>query len=159
MKRIARYLLLAVLLWLLFLVLSMVIPPLVHKTAGPGDWEAEPEMTDAAPERVRSIDDNQDALLWRLRLIEAAQEQIILATFDFWDEEGGRDVMGALWNAAERGVEVQVWWTASMEGAGRSPAATSSASWPPMRMWRSGCITPSTCWPPGKPITGCTTNT
>lgn len=49
MKRIARYLLLAVLLWLLFLVLSMVIPPLVHKTAGPGDWEAEPEMTDAAP--------------------------------------------------------------------------------------------------------------
>ena len=42
MKRIARYLLLAVLLWLLFLVLSMVIPPLVHKTAGPGDWEAEP---------------------------------------------------------------------------------------------------------------------
>ena len=70
MKRIARYLLLAVLLWLLFLVLSMVIPPLVHKTAGPGDWEAEPEMTDAAPERVRSIDDNQDALLWRLRLIE-----------------------------------------------------------------------------------------
>ena len=86
MKRIARYLLLAVLLWLLFLVLSMVIPPLVHKTAGPGDWEAEPEMTDAAPERVRSIDDNQDALLWRLRLIEAAQEQIILATFDFWDE-------------------------------------------------------------------------
>lgn len=118
MKRIARYLLLAVLLWLLFLVLSMVIPPLVHKTAGPGDWEAEPEMTDAAPERVRSIDDNQDALLWRLRLIEAAQEQIILATFDFWDEEGGRDVMGALWNAAERGVEVQV-LVDGLNGGGR----------------------------------------
>ena len=108
MKRLARYLLFAFLLWLLFLVLSMVLPPLVHKTAGPGDWDEKSGMMDAAPERVRSIDDNQDALLWRLRLIEAAQERVILATFDFWDGESGRDMMGALWNAAERGVEVQI---------------------------------------------------
>ena len=100
MKRIARYLLFAFLLWLLFLVLSMVLPPLVHKTAGPGDWDEKSGMMDAAPERVRSIDDNQDALLWRLRLIEAAQERVILATFDFWDGESGRDMMGALWRAA-----------------------------------------------------------
>lgn len=118
MKRIARYLLLTFLLWLLFLFLSMVIPPILHKTAGPGDWETETEITNAAPERVRSIDDNQDALLWRLRLIEAAQKHIILATFDFWDEDGGRDVMGALWNAAERGVEVQI-LVDGLNGGGR----------------------------------------
>lgn len=56
----------------------------------------------AAKERVLSIDNNRDALIWRLRLIEAAQEQIVLSTFDFRDDNSGQDIMAALLNAADR---------------------------------------------------------
>lgn len=84
------------------------LPPAFHKRATPEDWLNDIRYEHTAPERVRSIDDNSDALLWRLRLIEEAKERIILTTFDFWDEESGQDVIGALWAAAERGVRVQV---------------------------------------------------
>jgi putative cardiolipin synthase len=32
----------------------------------------------------------------------------VLTTFDFRDESGGQDMMAALWNAANRGVKVQI---------------------------------------------------
>ena len=158
MKRIARYLLFAFLLWLLFLVLSMVLPPLVHKTAGPGDWDEKSGMMDAAPERVRSIDDNQDALLWRLRLIEAAQERVILATFDFWDGESGRDMMGALWNAAERGVEVQI-LVDGLNGGGKP--LSSSGLFCQLAAHENVEVrlyNPLNLLTPGKPTTGCMTS-
>lgn len=60
------------------------------------------------PERTAYIDDNNDALLWRLRLIEEAREEIILSTFDFNSDEAGKDIMAALMQAAGRGVQVQV---------------------------------------------------
>lgn len=59
-------------------------------------------------ERVLSIDTNMDALLWRLRLTQAAKERIVLVTFDFRDDNSGQDIMSALLNAADRGVEVQI---------------------------------------------------
>ncbi|MCD8023715.1 MAG: phospholipase D family protein [Lachnospiraceae bacterium] len=59
-------------------------------------------------ERILCIDDNVDALIWRLRVIEEAEEEIILTTFDFWDDESGRDIMSALYAAAERGVHVKI---------------------------------------------------
>lgn len=54
------------------------------------------------------IDRNADALLWRLRLIEAARERIVLTTFDFRDDRSGQDIMAALLHAARRGVRVQI---------------------------------------------------
>lgn len=59
-------------------------------------------------ERIRCIDDNEEALLWRLRMIGAAQESIELSTFDFRTDEGGLDVMAALYDAADRGVKVGI---------------------------------------------------
>lgn len=108
MKRIIKYAALFFLLWLLFVAICLVIPPLFHKDAHPNDWGTAASYGTTAPERIRSIDDNQEALMWRLRLIEAAKERIILTTFDFWDQESGQDVIGALWQAAERGVKVQI---------------------------------------------------
>lgn len=108
MKRFVKNVALVLLVWLLFIILCLVIPPAFHKRATPEDWLNDIRYEHTAPERVRSIDDNSDALLWRLRLIEEAKERIILTTFDFWDEESGQDVIGALWAAAERGVRVQV---------------------------------------------------
>lgn len=61
-----------------------------------------------AQERVMSIDNNSDALLWRLRLIEAARERVVLSTFDFRDDNSGQDIMAALFHSAERGVKVQI---------------------------------------------------
>ena len=59
-------------------------------------------------ERLRCIDDNEEALVWRLRMIQAAKEKIVLSTFDLRADESGMDVMAALYMAAERGVQVQI---------------------------------------------------
>lgn len=59
-------------------------------------------------ERIAYITDNTDALLYRLRMIEEAQDSIIMSTFDFNCDESGKDIMAALLHAADRGVKVQV---------------------------------------------------
>ena len=58
--------------------------------------------------RVRVLEDNEEALLWRLRLIESARERLVLATFDFRDDSSGRDLMASLYAAADRGVRVEM---------------------------------------------------
>ena len=105
MKKLLKILAILLLLFLIYIVLGLVIPPLFHKS---GEAEAQNQGTSAAQERVLSIDSNLDALLWRLRLIEAARERIVLTTFDFRDDNSGRDIMAALLHAADRGVEVQI---------------------------------------------------
>lgn len=86
--------------------------PLFHKKVSE---ETESNMSSAEfedgkknPERVLCIDSNEDALLWRLRIIAGAKERIILSTFNMCDDESGTDVMSALSDAAERGVKVQL---------------------------------------------------
>lgn len=114
------------LIYLLYVVICLVIPPLFHKSAEKDTYGAvqslatlqeQPEilseLADPQPaafpqERIRCIDNNMDALLWRLRLIEAAEERIVLTTFDFRDDNSGQDMMAALFHAAERGVEVRI---------------------------------------------------
>lgn len=95
--------------WLVYVVICLTIPPIFHKSASDTE-EAFSNISDkaAAKERVLSIDNNRDALIWRLRLIEAAQEQIVLSTFDFRDDNSGQDIMAALLNAADRGVKVRI---------------------------------------------------
>ena len=39
-------------------------------------------------ERIACIDDNEEALVLRLRMIEAAKESLVFATFDFRADEG-----------------------------------------------------------------------
>lgn len=94
------------LLLLFYVVISLVVPPLFHKSVTEKTSGRDAEGT--AQERILSIDNNMDALLWRLRLIEQAQESIVLVTFDFRDDNSGRDIMAALLHAADRGVQVRV---------------------------------------------------
>lgn len=54
------------------------------------------------------IEDNGQALLERVRLIGEAKERVILSTFDFHSDSSGRVMIGALLDAAERDVQVQV---------------------------------------------------
>lgn len=110
-KRIALWIRRVLLLWLFYIFICVVIPPLFHREVSERETtvgEALPENAAAGQERVLSIDDNEDALVWRLRLIEAAQEKLVLVTFDFRDDNSGRDIMAALFHAAERGVEVRI---------------------------------------------------
>lgn len=97
------------LLWLLFMIICLVVLPLFHKEAVREEIQISSGKTnEISKERVRSIDNNTDALIWRLRLIEAARKRVVLTTFDFRDDSSGRDIMSALFHAAERGVKVQV---------------------------------------------------
>ena len=55
-----------------------------------------------------AIDDNTDALLYRLNLIDQAEKAIIFSTFDFNVDEAGKDIMASLLSAAERGVRIRM---------------------------------------------------
>ena len=68
------------------------------------------EFTSETPggEWIRCIDDNEEALLWRLRMIGAAKKSIVLATFDLRADESGTDLLAALNHAAEKGVEIKL---------------------------------------------------
>ena len=54
-------------------------------------------------EKILCIDNNLDALIWRLRVIEAAKKELVFVTFDTEDDLSGRALMAALLHAAERG--------------------------------------------------------
>lgn len=60
------------------------------------------------PERATVIEKNEEALLQRLRLIENAKEEIILSTFAFHSDQSGKIMIGALLDAAQRGVKIQI---------------------------------------------------
>lgn len=59
-------------------------------------------------ERIRCIDDNEEALLWRLRMIGNAKKSIVLSTFDLRPDDSGTKIIAALYTAVERGVQVQI---------------------------------------------------
>lgn len=54
------------------------------------------------------LDDNTEALLYRLRMIEEAEDEIILSTFDFNSDRAGKDMLASLMNAADRGMSVRI---------------------------------------------------
>lgn len=97
---------------ILLLVLVNVLEPLLHKTVDEEQEEKIQDLEYKSPnkgtERIICIDDNEEALLWRLRMINEAEEKIVLSTFDLRADESGIDVMSALYMAANRGVKVQI---------------------------------------------------
>ena len=76
--------------------------------------------TDATvEERACIIEENGDALLQRVRLIEQAKEEIILSTFAFHDDESGQIMMGALLRGAECAHPYLSRWIRELDGDGR----------------------------------------
>ena len=100
---------------LIFLIIYigfLVLPYVCHKKV-PASYQESFDVSSfygsgPGPERTAYIDNNDDALLWRLRLIEEAREEIILSTFDFKSDEAGKDIIAALMQASDRGVQVRV---------------------------------------------------
>ena len=64
--------------------------------------------TRTEPEMAKVIEDNGEALLERIKLISNAKGEIILSTFDFRADDSGKLILGALLDASERGVSVNV---------------------------------------------------
>ncbi len=59
-------------------------------------------------ERAVIIEKNPEALLQRVRLIKNAKKEIILSTFAFQSDESGKLILGALHDAADRGVHIRL---------------------------------------------------
>lgn len=59
-------------------------------------------------DRAALLEDNEEALAERIRMIANARERIVLSTFDFRSDVSGKQMLAALCAAAERGVQVQV---------------------------------------------------
>ena len=100
------------LLFLLLYIGALTVPYIPHKKVSASFKKqfAEREFysSSVGTERAAYIPDNTDALLYRLHMINSAQKEIILSTFDFNADKAGKDVMAALYHAAERGVKVRV---------------------------------------------------
>lgn len=95
--------------YIIFCLLCVIVGPLIQEK-NDFAWETDQAVSDAdaANERVLCIDDNVDALMWRLRMIESAEEELILTTFNFGNDQSGTDIMAALLRAADRGVQVRI---------------------------------------------------
>ena len=102
--RIIKPILLAVLILVLCVLLFSAIWPLFQKKESKSDIVIPFTSLDNinTNERIVCVDDNLDALLWRLKVINNAKETIDFATFSFNDDRSGRDIMAALNNAANR---------------------------------------------------------
>ena len=102
----------AILLFLLIVVVVNVLLPLFCKK--PDKEYAEnlrkTEFTaeTTGTEKICCIDDNEEALLWRLRMIGTARESIVLSTLDLRADENGTKLLAALNCAASRGVKIQL---------------------------------------------------
>lgn len=109
-KHILKWLGISLGVYLLYGVLTAILVPLPQKEAAGELWsQYEARLsTDASQERVRSIEDTDSALLWRLQLIESAEREVIFSTFDLRADGSGQDLMAALYGAAQRGVRVRV---------------------------------------------------
>ena len=110
-KRICALLLAAVLVYMPYALAAAILTPLNHPAAQGTAWAAyEQEAAAQTPgaQRVRVLEHSDEALLWRLRLIGSAREEIIFSSFDLRADESGQDVMAALREAAARGVRVRV---------------------------------------------------
>lgn len=105
-KKRKRWSILLVLLCVLFYFIGCcLLPPLLKGNAKSLDVTQQMPSTSA---RICVVNDNNDALLWRLRMIREAKQEIILVTFELRDDFSGRAVMAALLEAADRGVAVRV---------------------------------------------------
>lgn len=90
--------------------LLIILPYCKHKdvsTKFVSTFSAEKCYSDkCGDERVAYIDDNVSAMIWRIRMIEAAKEKIFFSTFEIDSDLSGKDLMCALLQAAERGVKI-----------------------------------------------------
>ena len=84
------------------------LPELSEETAAQLDARAEEMLRDRdTDDRAMIIESSQDALDQRIRLIESAQREIIIVTYENHDGESTRDILAAALHKASEGVKVR----------------------------------------------------
>lgn len=111
-KNIIRIVVIILILFILSVIIVNIIRPVPKKKIG-ADYreyisQIKYQSDNPGTERVMCIENNDEALLWRLRMIGAARETIVLTTFDLRMDNSGLDVVAALFDAAERGVSIKL---------------------------------------------------
>ncbi|MCD7917666.1 MAG: phospholipase D-like domain-containing protein [Clostridiales bacterium] len=99
-------------LFLIYVLVGAILPVARQKEVSE-DYQSSFSVDDfyseeTSGDRATVLMDNEEALEARIRMIAGAQERVILSTFDIRSDEAGMQVLAALYDAAERGVEVQV---------------------------------------------------
>lgn len=110
--KIIRVVLLLLLIAVIYLVIGAIVPFLKHKEVNKStkDKIAQTQFYSdtVGPDRAVIIEDNEEALKIRLKMIADAKESVVLSTFDFRSDNAGKDMLAALLNAAERGVKIEI---------------------------------------------------
>ena len=104
MKKLKTILLCIFLIWLIPTAITALITPGFHKKS------PKPRAPRVHKDReyVKIVDENEEAMVRRLQIIESAKERIVLSTYYLADDDAGRDMMAALLAASQRGVKIQI---------------------------------------------------
>lgn len=112
MKRAVKGLFVTILLFAVYLLLGVILPygkqPGISQEYRSAFHVADCYADTVSVDRARIIEDNGEALLERLRMIEHARDKVVLSTFEFRSDESGKRVLAALLRAAKRGVSIQI---------------------------------------------------
>ena len=106
--------------WILCLILTLVLyvavgavaPFIVYKTAENASQISleDPAVfgEDQTADRVMLLETNQSAWTERIRLLDQAQDRIILSTFDMRPDESTQDILSIIQKKADQGVSVRI---------------------------------------------------
>lgn len=111
-KKIIRWTCLGLVGMFLIYCLIGIIPPACHKKLNPDvlaqAGKVQYTSPSEGPERVHFVEDNYEAMVWRIRLINSARDHILLTTFTWQEDAVGKELTAALLQAAKRGVKIRL---------------------------------------------------
>lgn len=111
-KNKGRHFVILFIVFILYIILGGILPyrkePEVSETFQQNFSTEQFYANEISCDRALVVEDNGDALAERIRLIEQAQDNIILSTFDFRADTAGKQVIAALMAAADRNVSVEI---------------------------------------------------
>lgn len=111
-KRIIKIIAIIALVFLLYLLLGIVLSyakqPVISQEYQSSFCAMDCYGDAVSVDRAYIIEDNETALEERLHMIEQAQDRVILSTFEFRSDESGKDILAALLQAAQRGVDIKI---------------------------------------------------
>lgn len=112
MKKVVKILIVILLIFILYILLGVIVSyrkqPKISKEYQSGFQAIDCYGDTVSCDRAYIIEDNEEALLERLKMMDRAQDRVILSTFEFRADESGKDILAALLQAAKRGVDVKI---------------------------------------------------
>lgn len=112
MKKILKILIIVLLVFIAYLLFGVVLSygkqPGISQEYQSGFHASDCYDDTVSCDRAYIIEDNEEALLERLKLIGQAKDRVILSTFEFRADESGKDMLAVLLHAAKRGVDVRI---------------------------------------------------